>query len=269
MLRILVFKSGVLKILFILSKHSKKANIRSTMMANNRYAYNRDVISNYWTSDGLPLCCSQPTGEKTHTNQQCERLPKFRQTTGNIWSWRQGIAMLVIRMSFATSPVLKQHWLPNRRLSTRTVRNRLKSRRVTKRPLSADRHRRTRLAWWLVTDGRMRVWRNKNTAYTPRSIQPTVPYGGGSVMVWVYLSWLQARFSHHTRQPSWWSVHQRRLATSCCPPFRQPSTSYKACVYGWQRQASSCKSSIRLPPKRSRDVCSLPNHEPGFESHRA
>jgi hypothetical protein len=60
------FESGVLKILFILSKHSTKANIRSTMMANNRYAYNRDVISSYWTSDGLPLCCSQPTGEKTH-----------------------------------------------------------------------------------------------------------------------------------------------------------------------------------------------------------
>ena len=31
------------------------------------------------------------------------------------------------RMPFATSPVLKQHWLPNRRLSTRTVRNRMKS----------------------------------------------------------------------------------------------------------------------------------------------
>ena len=34
---------------------------------------------------------------------------------------------LVRRMPFATSPVLKQHWLPNRRMSTRTVRNRLKS----------------------------------------------------------------------------------------------------------------------------------------------
>jgi hypothetical protein len=30
----------------------------------------------------------------------------------------------------------------------------------------------------------MRVWRHKNTVYTPRNIQPTVPYGGGSVMVW-------------------------------------------------------------------------------------
>ena len=120
---------------------------------------------------------------------------------------------LVRRMSFATSPVLKQHWLPNKHLSTRTVRNRLKSaglksRRVIKRPLLAGRHQRSRLPWCLarrgwnlrtwrkihlsdesrflphVTDGRMRVWRHKNTAYTPRNIQPTVPYGGGSVMVW-------------------------------------------------------------------------------------
>ena len=34
---------------------------------------------------------------------------------------------LVRRMPFATSHVLKQHWLSNRRLSTRTVGNRLKS----------------------------------------------------------------------------------------------------------------------------------------------
>jgi hypothetical protein len=32
------------------------------------------------------------TGEKTHTSQQCEKLAKIRQTTGNIWSWRQCIA---------------------------------------------------------------------------------------------------------------------------------------------------------------------------------
>jgi transposase len=111
----------------------------------------------------------------------------------------RALQRLVRRMPFATSPVLKQHWLPNRRLSTRTVNNRLKSaglksRRVNKRPLLAYRHRRTRLAWCLarrdwnlrtwrninwsdesrflfhVTDDRMRVWRHKNTAYTPRNI---------------------------------------------------------------------------------------------------
>ena len=124
----------------------------------------------------------------------------------------RALCRLVRRMPFATNPVLKQHWLPNRHLSTGTVRNRLKSaglksRRVIKRPLLADRHRRTRLAWCLarrgwnlrtcgkihwsdesrfllhVIDGRMRVWRHKNTAYAPRNIQPTVPYGGGSVKV--------------------------------------------------------------------------------------
>ena len=37
-------------------------------------------------------------------------------------------------------------------------------------------------------DGRVRVWRHKNTAYTPRNIQQSVPYGGGSVMVWECIS---------------------------------------------------------------------------------
>jgi hypothetical protein len=125
----------------------------------------------------------------------------------------RALQRLVRGMQFATSPVLKQHWLPNRRLSTRTARNRLKSagfksRRVIKRPLLADQHRRTRLAWCLarrgwnlrtwreihwsdesrfllhVTDGQMWVWTHKNTAYIPRNIQPTDSYGGGSVMVW-------------------------------------------------------------------------------------
>jgi hypothetical protein len=124
---------------------------------------------------------------------------------------------LLRRMPFATSPVLKHHWLPDRRLWTRTVKNHLKSaehksRRVIKRPLLEDQHRRSRLllclarrGWNLstwhkmhgsdesrfllhVTDGRMRVWRHKNTAYTRRNIQPTVPYGGCSVMVWWCIS---------------------------------------------------------------------------------
>jgi hypothetical protein len=70
----------------------------------------------------------------------------------------------------------------------------LKSRRVNKRPLLVDRNQRLRLAWCLarrgwhlrtwcnihwsdesrfllhVTDGRMRVWRHKDTAYTPMNI---------------------------------------------------------------------------------------------------
>jgi hypothetical protein len=39
----------------------------------------------------------------------------------------RALQRLVRRMPFASNPVLKQHWLPNRRLSTRTARNSLKS----------------------------------------------------------------------------------------------------------------------------------------------
>ena len=52
-------------------------------------------------------------------------------------------------------------------------------------------------------------------------------------------------------------------------PISTTPTSYKACVYGWQHQASLFKSSNRLPPKHSRNFCSLASHEPGFESNRA
>jgi hypothetical protein len=126
--------------------------------------------------------CQDPAGQRVTSDRDDRALQR-----------------LVRRMPFATSPVLKQHWLPNRRLSTRTVRNSLKSaglksRRVTKHPLLGDRHRRTRLAWCLarlgwhlrtwrkihwsdesrflhhVTYGRMRVWRYKNTAYAPKNI---------------------------------------------------------------------------------------------------
>jgi hypothetical protein len=59
---------GVLKSLLIFSKHGTKANI-ITKMANNRHAYNRDVLQSFWTSAGLPLYCSQPLVRKhTQTN---------------------------------------------------------------------------------------------------------------------------------------------------------------------------------------------------------
>ena len=116
-LRIWVFKSGVLKKLFILSKHGTKANIRSTKMANNRHAYNRDVLQSYWTSGDW--------WENTHNN--VKDLPGSGRPRVTSDRDDRALQRLVRRMSFATSPVLKQHWLPNRRLSTRTARNRLKS----------------------------------------------------------------------------------------------------------------------------------------------
>jgi hypothetical protein len=35
-----------------------------------------------------------------------------------------------------------------------------------------------------VTDGRVRVWRQPNTAYAVRNIVEAVPFGGGSLVVW-------------------------------------------------------------------------------------
>ena len=158
-LRIWVFKSGVLKNVFILSKHSTKANIRSTKMANNRHVYNRDVLQSYWTSDGLPLytVVSRLVRKHTQTNN-VKDLPRSGRPRVTSDRDDRALQRLVRRMPIVTSPVLKQHWLPNRRLSRRTVRNRLKSaghksRGVIKRPLLVDRHRRSRLAWCLARRG--------------------------------------------------------------------------------------------------------------------
>ena len=98
------------------------------------------------------------------------------------------------------------HWLPNRRLSTKTVRNRLRSagynaRRPIRRSMHTTSHKAGRLFWcqqprdrtlrswrkfhWSdesrfllhMADGRIRVWRQRGTAYAPRNIQETVPFG--------------------------------------------------------------------------------------------
>jgi hypothetical protein len=124
-LRIWVFKSGVLKKLFILSKHSTKANIKSTKMANNRHAYNRDVFQSYWTSDGLVVAyhyavVSRLVRKHTQTNN-VKDLPRYGRPRVTSDRDDRALQRLVRRMPFATSPVLKQHWLPNRHLSTRTI----------------------------------------------------------------------------------------------------------------------------------------------------
>ena len=151
---------------------------------------------------------------RKHTQvNNVKNLPRFGRPRVTSDRDDRALQRLVRWMPFATSPVLKQHWLPNRRLSTRTVRNRLKSAglksmRVIKRPLLVDRNQRLRLAWCLaglswylrtwrnihwssesrfllrVTDGRMRAWRHTNTAHTPRNIQSMAPYGGDSEMLW-------------------------------------------------------------------------------------
>ena len=40
-----------------------------------------------------------------------------------------------------------------------------------------------------MTDGRVHVWRQPHTAYAERNIVETVPFGGGSVMVWECVSY--------------------------------------------------------------------------------
>ncbi|CAG2202632.1 unnamed protein product [Mytilus edulis] len=76
----------------------------------------------------------------------------------------RALQRLVRRMPFATSPVLKREWLPHRQLSTRTLRNRLKSaglksRSVIRRPMLPDRHQQLRLAWYLIRRGwNLRNW---------------------------------------------------------------------------------------------------------------
>ena len=153
--RILVSRFGVFKKLFILSKHGTKANIRSTKMANNRHAYNMDVLQSYWTS-----VYSRLVRKHTQTNN-VKDLPR----SGRSWvtSVRDGRALqrLVRRMPFATSPVLKQHCLLNRHLSTKTVKKPSEiSGRVNKRSLLVNRYRRSRLAWCLARRSwNLRTWR--------------------------------------------------------------------------------------------------------------
>jgi hypothetical protein len=93
----------------------------------------------------------------TQTNT-VKDLPRFGRL--HVTSQREdmGLPHLVRQMPFATSPVLKRQWLPNRRLSAKTMKNHLKSpglksRRVIKRPMLSDRHQRLRLAWCLAQHG--------------------------------------------------------------------------------------------------------------------
>jgi hypothetical protein len=76
-LQIWVFKSGVLKRLFIVSNHGTKANIRSTKIGNNKHAYSRDVLKAIGRQMGYHYTVVSLL-VRTHANQQCERLAKIR-----------------------------------------------------------------------------------------------------------------------------------------------------------------------------------------------
>jgi hypothetical protein len=120
-----------------------------------------------------------------------------------------------------------------------------------------------------VTDGRIRVWRHKNTAYTPRNIQPTVSYGGGSVMVWGCISH-DCKLGLVTIQGNLTGDQYIRdvLQPVVVPHFNNHPLATRT-VY----------MDDNARPPRSREVtaylqseavtCSLASHEPRFESHRA
>ena len=120
-----------------------------------------------------------------------------------------------------------------------------------------------------ATDGRMRVWRHKNAAYTPRNIQPTVSYGGGSVMVWGCISH-DCKLGLVTIQGNLTGDQYIRdvLQPVVVPHFNNHPLATRT-VY----------MDDNARPPRSREVTaylqseavtfSLASHEPGFESHRA
>ena len=91
------------------------------------------------------------------------------------------------------------------------------------------------------------VWRHKNTAYISRNIQPTVPYGGGSVMVWGYIS--------HDCKLDLITIQGNLTGDQYIRDVLQPV-------------AVPHFDNHPLPAKRSRDFCSLVSHECRFESHR-
>jgi len=110
----------------------------------------------------------------------------------------------------------------------------------------------------------------KNTAYTPKKHPANCSLGWRlSNDMRVYLSWLQVGLGHHTRKANRWLVHQICLVTSWSSPFLQPLTSCNTCIYEWQRQVASFKSSNCLPSNWSRDFSSIVSHELGFESDEA
>jgi hypothetical protein len=160
----------------------------------------------------FPLDCSQPTCEKTHTNQDRDD---------------RALQRLVRRMPFAISPVLKQHWLPNRRLYRLSsdqwiLRHVLKFQpHLAKHYAKRDRQCRSANSGRLMTlldlspaDFRRflvnrRLLGSQCCLSTPKYCSLCHKEHPANCPVrWrlssglgVYLSWLQAGFSHHTRQP--------------------------------------------------------------------
>ena len=152
---------------------------------------------------------------------------------------------------FSSNTILRDNWIPNRAISTGTVRNQQENsgyhaRRPIKRLLLTPAYNIARLVWCQVRhrwnlglwrkihwsdencfllhmpDGRTHVWRQRNAAYVANSIQETTPFGGGSVMVWdvfrMIASWIWSLFKailmgQHVRGTSWKLLSSLSLTT--------------------------------------------------------
>ena len=153
-----------------------------------------------------------------------------RQRSGRPHKTTERENRLLMRLSrqqpFSTANGLRGQWQTNVRISRRTVNrrlnnHRLRARRPVKRPLLTARHKQARLQWardhigWNIRswqrvhwsdesrfllkpiDGRMRVWRQPNTALNPEHVLNTTAFGGGGVTVWGCFS-LNCKLDLHT-----------------------------------------------------------------------
>ena len=120
-LRMLVSKSGVLK---------KKSFSVSMVRRRISEAQKWQIIGMHTTGVSFKAIgrqmgyyysvVSRLVRKHTQTNN-VKNLPRSGRPRVTFDRDDRALQRLVRRMPFATSPVLKQHWLPNRRLSTRTV----------------------------------------------------------------------------------------------------------------------------------------------------
>jgi hypothetical protein len=114
---------------------------------------------------------------------------------------------------FSTANTMRSRWIVNGRINRRTVNRRLnnarfRARRPIKRPLLRIRHKAVRFQWtrdhmrwnirsWQIVhwsdesrfmlnpvDGRIHVWRQRNTAFLQEHIVGTTAFGGGGFTVW-------------------------------------------------------------------------------------
>jgi hypothetical protein len=107
----------------------------------------------------------------------------------------------------------------------------------------------------------MRVWRHKSTAYTPRNIQPTVPCGGGSVMVWGFIS--------HGCKLDLVIIQGNQTGDQYIRDVFQPVVVPHFDNHSLATRPVHMDDNARPTSKAKRDFCSLASHEPGFKSHRA